>query len=240
MNKLVPRLAVFSLLAGVTALIACEQLPSEPATNVLAIPAIDVADEVAPAPLLNYMNGPEMPGNSPVERWAGGGWISVTDPDKGLRARLYDTFNTIRCGGSADDPDWWDYQDIWSNPDGILKSHWQANEVPIVVYPWPNTPGKDFCDFLAEDYLAVGTGTAVANDNNVFWFTGTGGNNSYGILVKGTVEDGDGNTYNVVGRNHYTVRGLCCEGFVDPTDIWVEEMSTIETIKIHPIRNGHN
>ena len=85
-------------------------------------------------------------------------------------------------------------------------------------------------------------GTARVNDNNVFWFTGTGGNNSYGVRVNGIVEDPAGAMYRLTGNNHYVVRGLCCffdfnpDGtpfFVDPADEWVVEMSVIETIKIH-------
>ncbi len=95
-----------------------------------------------------------------------------------------DTFNTVACGGEADYPQW-DYQDVDGNR---VRSITQVRDVPIVVYPFPNTPGKPFCDFLAEDWLYRGTGFAHINDNNVFWWMGTGGNNSFSVRVNGTVE----------------------------------------------------
>ena len=209
--------------------VSCDQQPVEPA-----------AEQIAEAPALNFMNGPENPGNSPVYRFndigpnsvfdfAGGDWWECGPETGCLRARLYDTFDTWRCGGAADDPIW-DYQDV----DGDrLKSVNQVKEVPIVVYPYPNTPGKSFCDFLAEDWLYKGTGMARVNDNNVFWFTGTGGNNTYRTGVNGTVEDREGGVHQLIATNSYVVNGMCCFDWIPLEDEDYREIKKIETIKIH-------
>ena len=184
------------------------------------------------------MNGPENPGNSLVERFEWYSWLSITDYEQGIRVRLYDALNTWRCEGDADDP-LWDYQDVLKEFEVFtLRTHEHSGEIPIVVYPFPNNPDKTFCEFLAEDWLYKGTGQARSHDNNVLWWTGTGGTNSYGWRVNGTVQDRGGNMYKVVGNTHYTVRGLCCYPDVPLEDEWVEFMSIIESVKIHPIQNG--
>ncbi|MGB5301879.1 MAG: hypothetical protein WBP10_18055 [Thermoanaerobaculia bacterium] len=198
--------------------LSCDQQPVEP-----------VPDQVAEAPALNFMNGPENPGNSPVYRFRDYGYGSVFDFDRGLRVRLYDTFNTVACGGDADYPIW-DYQDV----DGDrVRSISQVREVPVVVYPFPNTPGKEFCDFLAEDWLYKGTGYAHINDNNVFWWMGTGGNNSFSVRVNGTVEDPEGNLHQLNAMNKYVVKGMCCAPDIPLAEEDYEYLSVIETINIH-------
>ena len=210
----IPLVVVLALFVAVS----CDQKIVEPA-----------ADQVAEAPAFNFMNGPENPGNSPIYRFKEYGPNSVFDFERGLRARLYDTFDTWRCGGAADDP-LWDYQDV----DGDrVQSVNQVQEVPIVVYPFPNTPGKSFCDFLAEDWLYKGTGTARVNDNNVFWFTGTGGNNTFSTRVNGTVEDRTGGLHQLNATNKVVVNGMCCFDWIPLEEEDYTEVVILETIKIH-------
>jgi hypothetical protein len=198
--------------------VSCDQQPVEPPT-----------DQVAEAPTLNFMNGPENPGESPVYRFRDYGYGSLFDFDRGLRVRLYDTFNTVACGGDVDYPAW-DYQDV----DGDrVRSISQVREVPVVVYPFPNTPGKPFCNFLAEDWLYKGTGYAHINDNNVFWWMGTGGNNSFSVRVNGTVEDPAGGLHQLNAINKYVVKGMCCFPDIPLAEEDYEYKSVIETIQIH-------
>ena len=225
--------------------VSCDQQPVEPA-----------AEQVAEAPAFNFMNGPLNPGNSGIDRWNGWSWGALVDFDEGLILRLYDALDQVRCGGDTPRQEMWDIQDIWGDSFDPLSPPWEEPfpwdlisvskivDVPLTVHPLghPN-PGVDldgYCEFMQDEVLAVGTGKARVNDNNVFWWTGTGGNNSYGVRVQGTVQDGDGNWYNVHGNNHYTVKGLCCVPQVDPADEWIKEMSTIEWIKYTMIRSGQN
>jgi hypothetical protein len=210
----IPLVVVLALFVAVS----CDQKIVEPA-----------ADQVAEAPAFNFMNGPENPGESDVYRFKDYGTLSIIDFDQGLRVRLYDTFDTWRCGGAADDPIW-DYQDV----DGDrVKSVNQLQEVPLVVYPFPNTPGKDYCDFLAEDWLYRGTGVASVNDNNVFWFTGTGGQNSFITRARGTVEDRAGDLHNLNAISKVVVNGMCCFDWIPLEDEDYEEINVVEWIKIN-------
>jgi hypothetical protein len=197
---------------------SCDQQPVSPSGDQV----------VAEAPAFNFMNGPENPGNSPVYRFKDYGTVVLYDFEQGLLLRLYDALDTWRCGGSADDPIW-DYQDV----DGDrLKSVDQVQEVPLVVYPF-NTAGKPFCEYLAEDWLYKGTVTARANDNNVFWFTGTGGNNSFSTRVNGAVEDRVGVLHQLNAINKYVVNGMCCFDWIPLEDEDFTEVNIVETIKIH-------
>ena len=204
---------------------------------VLAVSCTDQAttptamNDGAVAPSFGFLNGPENPGDSPVSRFEFYGPLSITDTDQGLRVRLYDTFNTFRCGGTADDP-FWAYQDV----DGVdrLKSINTVKEVPVVVYPWPNNPDKEFCDFLAEDWLYRGTGMARVNDNNVFWFTGTGGNNSFQTHVNATVVDPAGDAYSLNALDKVVVNGMCCFDWIPLEDEDYRVITETTWIKISP------
>ena len=229
------RIAVCALIVGALLAACADQTPVDP---------LDTTETAAPS--FSYLNGPGNPGNSPVYRFEEYGYLSITDPDKGLRVRLFDALDTWRCGGSADDPFW-----VSQYVDGDhVKNLSKSQDVPVVVYPWPEDPNKTYCDFLAEDWLYKGTAMVQINDNNVFWFMGTGGNNTYSLRVNGAVEDDAGQMYKLTGNNKYTVKGLCCffgydpgtgdPYYVDPADEWMTEMSVIETISIHPIQNGGN
>lgn len=178
------------------------------------------APDIEVAPSFDFMNGPANPGQSPVvSRFADNGFLSITDLDRGLRVRLYDTFNTFRCNDPGVPDPIWGYQDAFTSNER-LKSLVRSQEVPLVVYPFPNTvqgPGlEEFCRFLEEDWLYRGWGNAHNNDNNVFWFTGTGGNNAFGVRAQGTVWDRDGNKHGLTAQDHTVVNGLCCWFFDDP------------------------
>jgi hypothetical protein len=71
----------------------------------------------------------------------------------------------------------------------------------------------------------------------VFWFTGTGGTDSYSVRINGTVEDRAGDLYAITGNNKYTLKGLCCFDWIAAEDEDYRVMSMIETLKIHPIGN---
>ena len=195
---------------------------------------------VEDGPAFNFMNGPENPGN--VLRFEYYGILSITDPVRGLRVRFYDTFDTWRCGGSTDDPVW-AYQDTQEGEFGaVVQEVAKSQELPFVVYPWPNTPGKDFCQFLQEDWLFRGTGTVSLNDSNYFWFTGTGGTDAVTIRAQGVVEDAAGNKHNLTAFTHYVVNGLCCffgydngtPFYVAPEDEDYKQPVVKEWIKITP------
>ena len=209
---------VVALVAFVAA--SCDQQPAEPP-----------AQQVVEAPAFNFMNGPENPGESPVYRFRDYGPGSLFDFDRGLRARLYDTFAyaAAGCEGLTGIPIW-DYQDVEGDR---VRSVSQVREVPIVVYPFPNTPGKPFCDFLAEDWLYKGTGYAHVNDNNVFWYMGTGGNNSFSVRATGTVEDRAGGLHQLNAINKYVVKGMCCFPDIPLAEEDYEYINVIETIRIH-------
>ena len=210
----IPLVVVLALFVAVS----CDQQPVEPAP-----------DQVAEAPTFNFTNGPENPGGSDVYRFKWYGAVSITDYEQGLRVRLFDTFDTWRCGGATDDP-LWDYQDV----DGDrVKSVNQVQEVPLVVYPWPNNPAKSYCDFLAEDWLYRGTGMAAINDNNVYWFTGTGGNNTFSTRANGTVEDRAGGLHQFNAISKVVVKGMCCFDWIPLEDEDYREIVVVENIKIH-------
>lgn len=197
------------------------------------------SDSVVRAPSFDFTNGPPDPGNSVVVRTSGGfNFLTSVDPDRGLVARHYQADDAPFCGGGTPFPDW-DFQDV-SHPSplkNVIKELAKASDIPLLIYPFFDG-SKPFCDFLREDWIYRGTHTLINTDNNFFWFTGTGGTNSFGWMSEAFVWDQDGNRYRYNETQRIIVQGLCCSPFIDPEPEDFTRKVPVEAIKVHPIGNN--
>jgi len=181
-----------ALVVGLAVVVAvgCNQQPVEPQS-----------DQVAEVATLNFMNGPEQPGNSGVERWHGWRhWTSTTDPVRGLWASHY----------QADDRDVcltlpiraaWDVQ-LVEKGNGGATANAQLRDAPLLIYDRGDAitacvgaaDREACCEFMATQYLYKGTHDATANDNS-YWDTEDQKQNVWQFKAHGVVYDGDGNKY---------------------------------------------
>jgi hypothetical protein len=136
--------------------------------------------------------------------------------DEGVRiVRHYPSDDSFEvCGGSQQAPVL--EEQYVSDPNainGVIVVLRKTGEVPVLIYP-PNDGTKDFCDYLAEDWLFRGTGRLRYQDNNFFFDPSR--TNTFGWRGEGTVYDQSGNRY------HYTEEQFFV---VDPEPFTVHKIS---------------
>ena len=207
-----PLVAVLAMFVAAS----CDQQPVEPQ-----------ADQVAEAPAFNFMDGPENPGNSGVDRWVGRRqhWTHTTDPVRDLWAAHYQADDIGFCGGSQNRPAW-DMQVVEKGNGGATMNA-QMRDAPVFIYDLGDhnaacaDPSPSCCIFLAEDYLYKGTHDATSNDNS-WWDTEDQKQNVWQYKAKGIVYDRDGNKYRY--REHQ-------KAFYDFDAL--ETIWTIEDIVVH-------
>jgi hypothetical protein len=180
---------------------ACDQQPVEP-----------TAEEVVDAPVFNFTNGPENPGNSWIAREAGWDdicfWCETSDPPGSrLFAAHYQADDVSYCGGSSNWKTPWDYQG-GVNGGGVHYLS-QTFDQPLFIYDMDAlytacaTFPEPCCTFLATGWLYQGTHDMVALERYQ--------DNSEYAQMKGNgfVYDPDGNQYRY--REHqkvyYTTEG---------------------------------
>ena len=190
----IPLLATIALFVAVS----CDQQPVGPLT-----------DPVAEAPTLNFMNGPENPGESDVWRyqwryifWSGHDDLNLAAEymhaeDQGWYGGAY----KYDCGGSYDHPVW-DIQES-GNPDNErVPMVAQRKDTPVYVYhlddmyeAYDSGDNSTFCEFIADEWLYRGEINMVYTDNN-WWGSPEVQANPWGFRANGFVWDQEGNRYN--------------------------------------------
>jgi hypothetical protein len=185
---------------------SCDQQPVEP-------PEATVAE----SPTIDFMNGPENPGESDVWRYQWR-WIFWTGHDDlNLAAEYmhaedqgwYGTRHEYDCGGAYDHPKW-DIQES-GNPDVRVPMVAQRRDTPVYVYylddlyeAFDTGDNATFCDFIASEWLYKGEIHMVYTDNN--WWVHPGVQaNPFGFRANGLVWDQDENRYNY----HEHVKMFC-------------------------------
>jgi hypothetical protein len=164
--------------------VSCDQQPVGPADG-----------EVAQAPTFNFMNGPELPGNSQVNRLDGpfDYWVQSTDPDRDLYAFHHES----ACGEQ-----WlvdWDIQFMSPGPPYHING--QAQDQQLYIYDMSDlfdaAGAGTLCEFLEEDWLFRGTHDMRATEN----WTGSG---LFQMTANGFVWDPDGNRHSYREHQRYT------------------------------------
>ena len=168
----------------------CDQQPIEPAE-----------EAVAEAPNLNFTNGPDHPGNSPVTRgyWDEGCfWCESSDPAGNLYALHYQVDDIFYCGGGSGFAGW-DYQGV-NNNSGSLWNQQAKSDEPVFIYDMAalfaafdggNGFPEPFCTFIAEEWLYAGTHDMIAIDK---WMANN--TSAYSTFkANGFVYDPDGNRF---------------------------------------------
>jgi hypothetical protein len=175
--------------------VSCDQQPVEPA-----------AEQVAEAPMMNFTNGPENPGNSWIAREAGWNavchWCETWDPSgSNLYALHYQADDVNFCGGTSDSNTPWD--DQGGVNEGGLHFLDQTSDQPIFIYDADAlftacaTFPEPCCTFLATGWLYQGTHDMIAHDRFQ-------DNSAYSQMKgNGFVYDPDGNQYRY--REHQKV-----------------------------------
>lgn len=163
--------------------VSCDQQPVEPAT-----------DQVAETPTFNFMNGPENPGKSGVERlyWEDCWWCGTIDGNGVYLAAHYQGDDMWFCGGSSYWHPWETQLVVNSNGEHYNN---QAYDVPLFIYSWLDFQSacsisqEACCEYRAEGWMYRGTHDMVALDNwqENRWYQQM---NAHGIVY-----DHDGNEY---------------------------------------------
>jgi hypothetical protein len=116
----------------------------------------------------------------------------------GVRAKVHNVFKELGDDGER-----------WVNVFSFTE------RPPLYMYWWADYPLlgtlDEQCDFLLNDWIAEGSWSVAARDNDVSCFDGTPGVNSYGRTENGRLEDGDGNKYKYSWKFH-----AICDPEADP------------------------
>lgn len=145
MSWRIPLVAVLVLFVAVS----CDQQPAAPQ-----------ADQVAEAPVLNFANGPEYPGKSPLARSHFDDeclWCESNDPARDLYAIHYEAWESYCNGGTTLTA--WDYQE---NSADRLNANAQARDQALYIYDWSDlfdaflSGFEGFCAFVADGWLYQG------------------------------------------------------------------------------------
>jgi hypothetical protein len=175
------RIPLFLTLVALVA-VSCDQQPVEPIGE----------QAVAEAPTFNFMNGPEIPGKSPVSRFVLEGdshyWCGSTDPASDLFAFRYDAWDYF-CNEGSGHPEW-DFQAI----DHVNHNYsGQGGDEPLYIYDMTDLfEAADFCGFLANEWLYHGMMTTMrANES----WNGDFTEGIFQFKAHGIVNDPDGNEY---------------------------------------------
>lgn len=148
MRMRIPLVAVLALFVAVS----CDQQPAAPQ-----------ADQVAELPTLSFVNGPQNPGNSPIDRefdiWCY--WCASTDVVRDLYATHQNPWEYFCNAGPTVQ---WDYQKI-NNGREIVNA--QTRNQPLYIFDMSDLfdayaigLGGDwdsFCTFVADEWLFQGT-----------------------------------------------------------------------------------
>jgi hypothetical protein len=200
------RIPILLALVGFVAA-SCDQQPAEPQL-----------DHVTEALTLNFMNGPENPGESDVYRWDGRFIFWTDHPDLNLATEYmyaedqgwYGTWKQYHCGGTHDHPKW-DMQES-GNQENRVTMVAQRKNTPVYVYHSDelgaayHTDEATFCEYIANEWLYKGEIDMIYTDNNSWWWLNPDAQgNPFGFRANGHVWDPDGNRYSY----HEHVRMFC-------------------------------
>jgi len=144
-------------LAFLVALLAvsCDQQPVGPQS-----------EQVAELPTLSFINGPQNPGNSPIDRsfdeWCY--WCATTDLVRDLYATHQNPWEYFCNGGPLVQ---WDWQEI-NNGKQIINA--QTRGQPLYIFDMSDLfeafagEWEAFCTFVADEWLYQGTHDMNANE----------------------------------------------------------------------------
>jgi hypothetical protein len=179
---LVPLLAAGFVLAG------C----AEPTT---APEQVDTGLDSQPA--FDFSNGPEMPGQSHLLRFAADEeWLLSTQSNDDQLFTVYgDPSETFFCGGAGNP----EFSVQWNDIDDAVSSIAMKKDFTIYVYEFFSQPPADFCDYLATNWAYRGTVslTETYHDSRV------NGTQTWRWTVNGIVYDQDGNPYTFHELQHF-------------------------------------
>lgn len=144
----------------------------------------------------SLISGPAIPGASGVYRSVFGATLRLDyETSQGtLLVRHYPSDDSFEvCGGSQTLPPI--VEQLVTDPDfinGVIVALQQTGDVPVLIY-LPYDGGKDFCTYLAEDWIYKGTGRLLYHDNNVFFDPSR--TNAFGWSGQGMLVDQGGQSY---------------------------------------------
>jgi len=181
MRMRIPLVAVLALFVAVS----CDQQPAAPQ-----------ADQVAELPTLTFINGPQNPGNSPIDRefdeWCF--WCATTDVEKDFYATHQSAWEYFCNAGPTVQ---WDYQEI---NNGRLIINAQTRDQPLFIYDMSDFfatyaagDQEAWCTYLADEWLYEGTHDMTATESWAGeWIVSEGHQQMIG---NGQVHDHAGNQY---------------------------------------------
>lgn len=174
--------------------VSCDQQPAAPQ-----------ADQVVELPTLSFVNGPQNPGNSPIDRefdiWCY--WCASTDIVRDLYATHQNPWEYFCNAGPTVQ---WDFQEI---DNGRLIINAQTRGQPLYIFDMSDLfeayfigIGGDwdsFCTFVADEWLFQGTHDMDANESwNADFSKGL-----TQMMGTGLVYDHAGNPYTYTEKQKY-------------------------------------
>jgi len=177
------------LLAAGFVLVGCSEQPT----------ALDNSgrSETGAEPVFDFMNGPDMPGQSHLVRFAADEqWLLSTQSFEDQLFTVYgDPSVTFFCGGAGNPA----YSVQWNDIEGVINILALKKRFTIYVYEMFAVPPADFCDFLANDWAYRGT----VSYNEIYHESRQNGNVSWKWTTNGVVYDQDGEPYSFHELQHF-------------------------------------
>ena len=180
-------------LAVLVALIAvsCVDTPTSPNT----------ADQLREFPSLSFVNGPNTPGESPIERGDAPYCYWCATFDSNFYTTHQSAYEYFCNAGPVVE---WDYQELNNGGNTIINA--QARNKPLFIYNMADmfehyAAGlEEFCPFLASEWLYQGTQNMTANER----YSTDASSWLYQMSAQGVVYDHDGTRYQFTNRQKRT------------------------------------